>query len=76
MHIAGANVWLAVLVAILHLAPAGAAHGSSWQSHARRSLSGRKVTRREVDVQARDGLFESVLGKSQQRLGRRPHCAK
>lgn len=65
MHIAVANVWLAVVVAVLQLTPAvGAAHGSSWDSHARRSLSGRKIaTRRDVDVQARDGIFEPILGE-------------
>ena len=63
MHIAVANVWLAVVVAVLQITPASAAHGSSWDSHARRSLSARKLVKRDVDVHARDGLLGPILGE-------------
>lgn len=63
MHIAVANVWLAVLVAVLQLSTqVHGAHGSTHSSHARRSLT-KKVARERASLGARDGLFEPLLGE-------------
>jgi hypothetical protein len=63
MQIAVANIWLAVVIAVLQLSPVSAAHGLRHDTHGRRSLSNKKLVRVRANVGERDGPLDVIFGE-------------